>query len=240
MKKSLVLLFLIVFAASAVFAFGEGPPAESSNKQASSNIASGVFLIDNFESGSIKSPTEWWVFDIETGSPVNNSGLTAGDASVAGKVGNYSLLLKGRANNWYAGGCGTYVAKPNINYSNYNTFQIDVYGNGPGSGTIKVELWDDDNKNWEAEQDPTKSYAPVYDDKWIYDIRVDWQGWRRVTVPLEDFVDEITSVGDNILNLDQSNGSGGLLQVQFVCLASKSTGLVNLNIDNIALLNVTD
>jgi hypothetical protein len=42
-------------------------------------------------------------------------------------------------------------------------------------------------------------------------------------------------VGDDIWNPQQRNGSGGLLQVQFVCIASTDTGIVNFNADNVSL-----
>ena len=196
-----------------------------------------LFLIDDFESGSIKSPREWWTFDIEKAGAVSNSDLKSGDEKVASQVGNYSLVLSGLAKNWYAGGCGTYLAKENQDLVRYSFFQLDVYGNGPDSGTLKVELLDDDNKNWQVEQDPAKSYAPVHDDKFVHDIRVDWNGWKRLTIPLADFVDDNPGVGDDIWNPQQLAGSGGLLQMQFVCVANTDKGKVNFNIDNISLTN---
>jgi hypothetical protein len=154
---------------------------------------------------------------------------------VAAGVGSYSLLLKGPATNWYAGGCGSYIAKENQDLSKYNSFVIDIYGNGEGSGTVKIELFDDDNSNWQVEQDPAKSYAPIYDDKLVYSVSVDWSGWERVSIPLDDFVDDNPGVGDDIWNPAQSDDSGGFLQIQFVCIASTDTGMINLNADNISL-----
>ncbi|NQT30429.1 MAG: hypothetical protein HQ596_07640 [Candidatus Saganbacteria bacterium] len=196
----------------------------------------GAFLIDNFESGSLKYPREWWIFEIEEGEVVSNSGLTGGDPKVAAEVGSYSLLLKGPATDWYAGGCGTYLAQPKVNLSQYNTYQLDIYGNGPGSGSIKIEIIDDDNNNWEVEQDPANNYVPIYDDRIIYDVRVDWNGWQRVSIPLDDFVDDNPGVGDDIWNPEQIGGSGGFLQTQFICIAPKGDGSVNYNVDNIMLI----
>lgn len=221
MRKVSVFLCLCVSVffvmSSAAIAWG-GPAPERKEAE----VPEGVFLIDDFESGSLRSPREWWTFDIEK-------------AGVVGEAGGYSLLLKGEAKNWYAGGCGTYIAKENQDLSDYNSFQIDIYGNGPGSGTIKIELFDDDNKNWQVEQDPAKAYAPIYDDKYVYDIRVDWKGWRRETILLDDFVDDNPGVGDDVWNPQQNGGSGGFLQIQFICLAAKATGNVNYNVDNISL-----
>ena len=234
---------MIVFVATVAFAFGGNAPQSEPSRAPVVITQSGsvpdVFWVDDFESGSLSSPREWWVFDIKA-TPVPNAALTAGDSSIANKVGKNSLQLKGNANNWYAGGCGTYVAKENTDFSQYNSLQLDIYGNGAGSGTLKIEMIDDDNNNWNAEQDPAKNYLPIYDDKFVYDIRIDWSGWRRVIISLDDFVDDNSSVGDNIFNPSQIAGSGGLLQFQFICLASKSSALVNFNVDNIALLKITD
>jgi hypothetical protein len=199
-------------------------------------MAEKVFLIDDFESGNLKSPREWWTFDIEKSEAASNRDLKAGDESVAAAVGNYSLLLSGLAKNWYAGGCGTYLAKENQDLSRYNSFSMDIYGNGPGSGTLKVELIDDDNRNWQAEQDPAKNYAPVYDDKFVNEVRVDWNGWKKVVIPFADFVDDNPMVGDDIWNPLQVTGSGGLLQVQFICIANSDKGKVDYNVDNVSLL----
>ncbi|MFH1826430.1 MAG: hypothetical protein ABH823_03980 [bacterium] len=226
---------LVLSLAIQVFAFG-GPAPESSGGSAApvAVVGSDVLILSDFESGNLRSPQEWWVFDISA-QPVANSGLTGGDANVAGSVGNYSLSLKGPAKNWYAGGVGTYVAKENVDLSKYASLQIDVYGNGPGSGTLKIEVFDDDNNNWQAEQDPANNYMPIYDDKYVTDITVDWTGWKRLVLPFEDFVDDNAGVGDNVWNPEQAGGSGGLLQLQFICLGAKGDALVNFNVDNLAL-----
>jgi hypothetical protein len=210
--------------------FGSVPPKKP--ETGPTVLAEKVFLIDNFESGSIKSPREWWTFEIEKAEAASNKDLTAGEKL---DVGNYSLFLSGPAKNWYAGGCGTYIAKENQDLSKYSNFSLDVYGNGPGSGTVKIELFDDDNRNWQAEQDPAKNYAPIYDDKWVYEVRVDWNGWKRVSIPFADFTDDNPMVGDDVWNPGQAGGSGGLLQLQFICLASSDKGRVNYNVDNVML-----
>jgi hypothetical protein len=237
MRKLLVVLLLGLFVCPLALAMGGLAPKKPEGAVAPALVALAerIFLIDNFESGSLKSPREWWVFDIEKAECVPNTDLKAGDATVAGEVGNFSLLLSGMAKSWYAGGCGSYIAKEGMDLSKYNNFVMDVYGNGDGSGTIKVELCDDDNKNWQIEQDATKGYAPVYDDKFTYEVKVDWNGWKRVSIPFADFVDENPMVGDDIWNPQQIGGSGGLLQIQFVCLASSEKGKVNVNVDNVSL-----
>lgn len=238
MRKLLGVLSLFVAVVMVSSAYGFGGPApevKDAPKTASGAGQSGVYLISDFESGSLRSPQEWWTFDIKNAEAGSNSALTSGDSDVAGKVGNYSMLLKGPANNWYAGGCGTYIAKENTDLGKYNSFVIDIYGNGEGTGTLKIELFDDDNNNWQVEQDPAKAYAPIYDDKLVYSVSVDWSGWQRVVIPLDDFVDGNPGVGDDVWNPGQTEGSGGFLQVQFVCIASTDSGLVNMSLDNISL-----
>jgi hypothetical protein len=56
-----------------------------------------------------------------------------------------------------------------------------------------------------------------------------------VAIPLADFTDDNPMVGDDIWNPGQINGSGGLLQMQIICLASSDKGRVDFNLDNIQL-----
>lgn len=227
MKRMLVPFIVVSF-----LACGFGGPAPEAPPAAPSE---GVYLIDDFENGNFTDP-EWWKFDNVTLSVVDNSSAQGGDPEVAGEVGRYSLKIKGRASNWYAGGCGTYFAKPKTNYSVYNAFQIDVYGNGPGSGTLQIELYDDDNANWQVEQDPKKNYMPTYDDKLQCQIVINWKGWKRLTLPIADFDDVNPEVGDDIWNPGQKGGSGGFLQIQLIALGPKKTGDINYNIDNVVLV----
>ncbi len=234
MKKLVYGALVLLLCSSIVFAMGG--PAPSPTDDSGPVIELGQeYVLDDFESGSLRSPREWWTFDIKTADIAANDALTAGEKETAARVGKYSLALKGLAKDWYVGGCGTYVAEEGKDLSGYNAFQIDVYGAGPGSGTLKIELLDDDNNNWQVEQDPGRAYAPIYDDKLVYDVNVDWTGWKRITILLDDFVDDNDGVGDDIWNPSQRDGSGGFLQIQFVCLATKDTGSVNFNVDNISL-----
>jgi hypothetical protein len=221
MKKILILLAAVSFM---ICGFG-GPAPDSTG----SSAPSGAFLIDDFENGNYSDP-EWWKFDNIMLNAVDNSSYGGGD------VGKYSLRMKGMASNWYVGGCGTYLAKPKTNYSAYNAFQMDVYGNGPGSGTLQIELYDDDNGNWQVEQDPKKAYMPIYDDKLQRQIVINWKGWKTLTLPFADFDDANPNVGDDIWNPNQNGGSGGFLQIQLIALGPKKSGNVNFNIDNVMLV----
>lgn len=231
MKRSALFLFLsCLLFVSAANAFGGPPPAKPAG-------VAGVFLIDNFESGSLSTPRDWWTFDLKKVEAAGNTALTEGEPKVVAAVGKYSLHLVGEAKSWYAGGCGVYFARENQDLSGYNFLSLDVYGRGEGSGTIKVELLDDDNNNWQVEQDAAHGYAPTKDDKYIYSIVVDWPGWKRVAIPLADFVDDNPGVGDNIWNPTQQNGSGGLVQMQLICVTTKEKGKIDLYVDNINLSN---
>lgn len=232
---SLIVVCCLGFATFSLPAWAWGGPAPEKPEAKPTALAEKVFLIDNFESGSLKSPRDWWTFDIQKAEISSNRDLTEGDSAVASEVGKYSLLLSGISKNWYGGGCGTYIAKENQELSKYSNLSIDIFGRGPGYGTLKVELYDDDNKNWQIEQDPAKNYLPIYDDKFTYEIKVDWSGWKRVVIPLSDLIDENPMVGDDVWNPQQAGGSGGLLQIQFICLGGSEKGKIELNTDNIML-----
>jgi hypothetical protein len=195
-------------------------------------MAEKVFPIDNFESGSLKAPRDWWVFDVKA-EIVSTDLLKAGESL---DVGLKSLFLSGPATSFYVGGMGTYLAKEGQDLSKYNAIQVDIYGAGADSGSLKIELYDDDNGNWQIEQDKTRNFASLYDDKWGYEVKIDWNGWKRVAIPMADFVDENPAVGDDIWNPQQNNNSGGMLQLQLICIATKSKGKVAFDLDNLALL----
>ncbi|MFA6431872.1 MAG: hypothetical protein WCV91_05815 [Candidatus Margulisiibacteriota bacterium] len=234
MKRISVAMLLCFFAVTLVSAMGGGAPDKpAAGPQKTTALAGTVFLVDDFESGSIKSPREWWTFDISKADAVSNKDYKGGDETVSSQVGNYSMLFQGNAKNWYVGGAGTYLAKENQDLSVYSGLSMDIFGNGPGSGTLKIELADDDNNNWQVEQDPSKGYAFTADDKFVYEQRVDWNGWKRVYLPFADFTDDNPLVGDDVWNPQQVAGSGGLLQVQYVCIAPKADAKVNFNLDNI-------
>ena len=167
MKKTLILVSIVVF----VFAcgFGGSAPSQSGGKSASS----GTLIIDDFEDGNYTTNPEWWKFDNVSPNVVDNADYQKGDPTSLGKIGNYSLNITGSASEWYAGGLGTYIARQGVDYSGYNALVLDVYGNGAGSGTIKIELNDDDNGTWDIETDPNSNFENLYDDKFSYSLIVD-------------------------------------------------------------------
>jgi hypothetical protein len=227
-----LIALLMITAAFIMNGFGgSAPQTSSTNSTGNSNL----YLIDDFEDGDYTANPEWWKFDNINPKVVNNSDYPNGDPISLNDIKKFSLNITGSCTDWYCGGIGTYTARKGVDLSKYNTFQMDVYGNGPGSGTIKIELYDDDNGNWQIEQDPKKAYTPLYDDKFIYNLIVDWRGWKRVMIPIADFTDENPGIGDDIWNPNQEGGSGGLIQLQMIFIGPKKTGRINFNIDNVSL-----
>lgn len=194
------------------------------------------YLIDNFEGGKFSVSPAWWVFDNISPEVVSAPGLRGGDPQIAREAGNYSLLLRGQTkNDWYAGGLGVYFARPGQDLSQYRNLQLDIFGFGPGQGTLKIELFDDDNNNWDMEQNTREAYVPLLDDRFSTEMRVDWTGWKRVVIPLAELRDDNPGVGDGLWNPEQARGSGGLLQLQFIGITSVKIGTLQYAVDNITL-----
>ena len=230
MKKSLFMVLLMLgVIVSGFSAFGLGGPAPAGG-------GGNMYMIDDFEDGDYTSNPEWWKFDNVSPRVVSNSDYQNGEQVCLNDIKKYSMNISGSCSDWYCGGTGTYIARKGVDLSRYNVFQVDVYGNGPGSGTLKVELNDDDNGNWQIEQDPKKNFGNMYDDKFSYNIVIDWRGWKRVTIPVADFTDENPGIGDDIWNPNQEGGSGGLIQMQLISLGPKRAGNVRYNIDDIAFV----
>lgn len=188
--------------------------------------SSRVMLIDDFENTDFTVSSGWWQFDRASTEIISCSGFDNKKTQ--------ALLISGEAkNNWYAGGFGCYIAKPGRNFSFCNNLSLDIFGYGPDWGNLKIELYDDDDGNWEITQSTKEAFAPVCDDRFVKEIIIDWQGWKRVSLPLTDFSDDNPGVGDDIWDPAPLGRSGGLLQMQFICLASQKTGQVQYQIDNV-------
>lgn len=185
------------------------------------------YLIDNFESGSAD---KWYKFGNVEMSVVRNPSLEARD-SVAESCGDYSLLLRGNADNWYVGGIGTDLR---VDASPFSRLQMDVGGSDAG-GILKVELFDDDAGSPNVELDPAKDYMPTKDDKWVASIPIAGKGFTRISIPFSAFKLENPGVGDGVWNVAQKDGKNGLLKIQFVLLTATQKGSAEARIDNILL-----
>ena len=238
-KRELITLALaLVFCAPLVFGFGgpapeepQTPPQEQEN-QGGGGQALYPALMDNFEDGNITKDPTWWTFDKVILKVDKAAKLTGGDPVVEEESGEYALKIGGTATNWYVGGFGAYIAKDTAGYS---AVTVDVWGSGKNSGKMKIELYDDDNGNYQIEQD--KNFQPTFDDRFVYEFDINWSGWKRIKIPFKNFKDDNPGVGNSKLDAEAANGSGGLLQIQFIIVASSQTGSVNMALDNIELTN---
>jgi len=141
----------------------------------------------------------------------------------------YSLLCQGETLHWYIGGLGTYLG---IDGTQYQSIRFFLYGFGPNFGRLKIELFDDDNGNWKIELD--SKFKTFYDDRWVYEVSVDWYGWRQIEIPFSYFKDDNTGIGDDIWNPDQKHNSGGLIQIQMIVLTppGQESGKAKFMIDD--------
>ncbi len=207
------LILLSLCAVPPVFAFGE--PAVMSY----SPDATGLTLED-FSSGALGA--QWWRFGA-----LQERFLVPDAPEVGPKV----LLLDGQATDWYVGGRGMYVGK---DASAYQGIAFWVLGSGADSGIVKVQLFEDDNGNAQVEQD--HQYRPTKDDLLEYELKVDWTGWKHVTVPFSDFKDVNPGVGNDVWDPFLLKGSIGLVQVQFIYIAASPKGTVHAGLGTIRLV----
>jgi hypothetical protein len=185
------------------------------------------YLIDNFENGK---SDRFYTFGNLVSQVVRNATEEA-EEPIAQSCGDYALAFSGTSENWYVGGIGTDL---NLDATSYHRLQFDVYG-GEGGGKLKIELFDDDNKNFSLEQDPARDWLATNDDKWVVEVPILGRGFTRYSIPFSAFRLENPGCGDGIFNPDQKDGSGGLLKIQVVVLADRPEGKVQGKIDNLIL-----
>lgn len=209
------------------------------------------YLIDNFNDGNLNFNPEWFQFGDVQLSVIQADSISyqkniftkfrmmlsrfirpKNQSSIKSKFYN-ALLCEGTTNHWYIGGFGTYLG---IDGSHYQSIRFYLYGFGPDLGRLKLELFDDDTMNWKVELDP--QFMPLYDDRWIYEITVDWYGWREIEIPFSYFRDDNPNIGDDLWNPNQKNDSGGLIQIQFIILTppNQEKGKAKFVIDDIEFI----
>lgn len=219
MKNSLITYLLIMlFSFTLVSASGE-----STNDKKEANRETGVtarMVIDDFDDGNVSASPEWWVFDK----------VILSFDEVKG-YGESTLFVKGKTSNWYVGGLGTYLAK---DAAEYNYVAISVFGEGENSGKIKIQLYDDDNNTTQLEQD--EKWEPTADDRFEYEVDVNWLGWKDLEIPVSSFKDTNTGIGDDTYNPNIDNGSGGLLHFQLIFNSPYESGEIDMKIDNIKMI----
>jgi len=183
------------------------------------------YLIDDFEDGDLVQLSKWWQFGkvqvlISEQEPSTEEGL-----------GKKSMVLKGTTTGWYVGGVGCRIG---IDATPYSTLKVLIKGIGKSSGTLMIELYDDDNHNEVIEK--SKDNIPLYDDKFIYSLHVDWEGWKTVMIPLSRFVDGNYKIGNGVFDPNTLQGSGGLIQMQLILATNKKQGYAQVEIDQIKLI----
>ncbi len=171
---------------------------------------------------AVKLSPKWWSFRAKTN--IRSGSLTS-----------EGLDVQGTAENWYVGGTGVYVG---IDATKYTHFEMDVWGESQRPSSLKVELYDDDNGDNQIALDANGN--PVNDDRFVYLQKVDWDGWKRVSIPVAAFKDDNPGIGDDVWNPSKVNGKGGLIQIQFILLASTITGEAHVKIKNIELIRYDD
>jgi len=184
-------------------------------------------VVDNFEDGNITENPTWWQFDkasldVSVG-PKNDNG------------GQYSLSVAGTPQGWYVGGCGVAIVKP---VEKYTDIKLDIFGTGPESGLLKIELAEDDNGNNEIEQNRFDGYKLLKDDKFLAEVKVDWDGWKTVSIPFSTFKDDNPGVGNDQWDPDGKNNSGGLININFIAIGATETANVSFRLDNIEIVKV--
>lgn len=190
-----------------------------------------AFTVDDYEDGNLNVRPLWWQFGaIDVDMVINRQD----DPKY---VGRYSMRLSGESEEWYIGGVGTYFG---IDARSYNALKVFIHGKGEHSGTLLFELYDDDNNNWELEPHPSVPSQPAFDDRFVYTKKVDWKGWRVVTIPLSHFSDVNPNIGDGKWNPYQRNGSGGLLQLQVILMASDKFIEPEISIDTVRFVRVKE
>ncbi len=182
-----------------------------------------VYLVDNFDDGELAVNPEWWQFgDLDVDILVNNPKELKG-------LSKRALRLTGRTSRWYLGGIGTYFP---MDARKFTHLKLLIKGVDPELGaSMVIELYDDDNGNFQIEPHPIDGSMLKVDDRFVYNLKIDWLGWKVVIIPLEMFRDENPHFGDDIWNPYQEGGSGGLLQMQLLLMGLKENARVDIWLD---------
>ena len=182
-----------------------------------------VLMIDDFEDGEFIQFRKWWSFGKVIISAKENE-------ETEPFLNKTSMNISASTYNWYAGGIGTYL---NENAEYFDTIKLVIYSPKLNSGSLRIELYDDDNNNHIVDIDKDTS-KPSKDDLFIYDLNLTFKGWKVISIPLIDFVDYNTDIGDNIWNPNKLYGSSGLTQMQILILSSKyNAETIEFKIDTI-------
>lgn len=108
---------------------------------------------------------------------------------------------------------GVFGAYLGIDAERYKSIEMLIYGFGKNSGSLEIDLYDDDNNNYYLETDYIDQNILNFDDVFKYSLKVNWKGWKKVVIPFKAFKDGNPLIGDDIYNVNQKKGSGGLVML---------------------------
>lgn len=227
MNQHCAVLLLLVFGLAPLYAESVETAVTANPVALRSVPSSPVFFLDTFEDGDhLKNPT-WWSF--------GNLNLSVGyNTSSVGTsfVQKRSLVFRGDASR-FMGGVGMYYP---MDISSYGGLRLVLWGNGPESGHLQVQLFDDDNGNFVVDMFSDMKNTPSKDDKWLHTLRIDWQGWREVVIPFSEFHDGNPGIGDGVWNPNREKNSGGFLQLQLVAMAVNMAAPVFFKLDSLGFV----
>ncbi len=166
------------------------------------------FLVDDFEGGN--DTTQFSSFYIDAadlgGGNTGNNGYT-GEKN-QGRA-SYHMYGIDANNNTYIGSCNT----PTLNDIKLNTFTVTdpnelffnlyIFGTGRSNTTVSVITFEND-----SEYAPGATFDQSTNDKYIYQIGVDWTGWKLVSFRYSGFRKPNTGggLGNNRLNPERISG----------------------------------
>ena len=175
--------------------------------------------VDDFKDGNFSNNPDWWNFGQVSMVVVDNSSDIKSMKKSKSKIklGRKSLQVRGFTQRYYAGGVGVYLGLDGFDYSK---LVLRIYSPEVNAGIIRFELYDDDNGNNRVDFGLNND-KPDSDDLLVYNLTVNWVGWKTVRVPMEYFEDDNPHVGDNVFNPYRINRSAGLVQMQMVFLSRR-------------------
>lgn len=163
------------------------------------------YIVEHFE-GNKNYIRKWWKYG---NLKVYNKAISKMDMYNLGKkaIGLYKSDVLN------TGVFGTFLG---IDGKRYKFIEILVYGFGKNSGSLQINLYDDDNNNFNLETDYADQNILNFDDVFAYNLKINWKGWKKLVIPIKDFKDNNPLIGDDIYNPDQKKRSGGLIVLEFL------------------------
>ncbi len=186
-----------------------------------------TFVVDDFHDQTLKS---WWGFGNLLFSVVEN-GAGQLDPTIQGR----SIRFEGKTKDWVIGGCGRPLG---VQASQFNAFKFVIKGNKlKKSGVMSIELFVDNDGKWRDRDPQKREFLLKNRYKLVYNLPVNWQGWKVVTIPFKDFFPDNPQVKQRLWDYANNKGMGTIIQMQFVMTAAEKVGDIDFQIDSISLVN---